>query len=77
MTGQPRRYLVRIEGHLDSSWAPWFGDLDLTREPDGTTILRCLVRDQSELHGLLARVRDLGVVLVSVTPDRSCDDRAV
>lgn len=72
MTTPGRRYELRLEGHLDPRWAGWFGDLDLLREVEGTTILRCVVQDQAELHGLLAKVRDLGVVLVSVTP---CDDR--
>lgn len=76
MSTSARGYQVRVEGHLDHRWAAWFGDLDLIQEPDGTTTLACLVQDQSELHGLLARVRDLGVVLVSVTPCVPRDDRA-
>lgn len=64
----PLRYEVRVEGHLDEHWSIWFGGSDLTHEPDGTTTLRAVVKDQAELHGLLARVRDLGVVLVSVVP---------
>ena len=61
-------YEVRLEGHLDQHWAVWFGGSDLRHEPDGTTTLQAVVKDQAELHGLLARVRDLGVVLVSVVP---------
>jgi hypothetical protein len=57
---------VRIAGHLDAHWSAWFGDFGLTREPDGTTTLRGVVADQAELHGLLVKVRDLGVTLLSV-----------
>lgn len=64
----PLRYELRIEGHLDQHWSTWFGGLALTHEGDGTTVLRGVVTDQSELHGLLAKVRDLGAALISVTP---------
>jgi hypothetical protein len=69
----PARYQLRVEGHLDSHWAAWFDDLTLTHEDDATTTLRGLVSDQAALHGLLAKVRDLGIALISVavvdTPD--------
>ena len=61
------RYELRIHGHLDRHWSTWFGGLALTCEDDGTTTLRGTVTDQAELHGLLARVRDLGVTLISLT----------
>ena len=61
-------YELRIGGHLDQHWSTWFDGLALTHEDDGTTTLRGVVRDQSELHGLLAKIRDLGLTLVSVTP---------
>jgi hypothetical protein len=64
----PLRYEVRVEGHLDEHWSIWFGGVDLTHEVDGTTTLRAVVEDQAALHGLLARVRDLGLALVSVVP---------
>jgi hypothetical protein len=64
----PRCYELRLAGHLDSRWSAWFGRLTLTLEEDGTTVLRGPVTDQAELHGFLAKVRDLGVTLVSVTP---------
>jgi hypothetical protein len=70
----PMRYELRIEGHLDQHWSTWFGGLALTLEGDGTTTLRGLVTDQSELHGLLAKVRDLGVTLISVTPIDAAHD---
>jgi hypothetical protein len=59
-------YELRIEGHLDEHWSAWFGGLTLIHEDDGTTTLRGAVADQAELHGLLAKVRDLGTTLISV-----------
>jgi hypothetical protein len=61
------RYEIRLMGHLDSRWAAWFDGLSLTNESDGTTIIYGLVADQSALHGLLQKVRDVGLPLVSVT----------
>lgn len=61
------RYEIRLEGHLGSRWADWFDGLSLTTESDGTTLISGLVADQAALHGLLQKVRDLGVPLVSVT----------
>jgi hypothetical protein len=60
-------YELRIAGHLDRHWSTWFGGLELCHEGDGTTTLRGPVADQSELHGLLAKVRDLGATLLSLT----------
>jgi hypothetical protein len=62
------RYELRIEGHLDQHWSTWFGGLAVTLEGDGTTAIRGVVTDQSQLHGLLAKIRDLGVTLISVMP---------
>jgi hypothetical protein len=59
-------YEIRIVGHLDERWSAWFGGLALVREDDGTTTLRGPVADQADLHGLLAKVRDLGATLISV-----------
>ena len=61
------RYELRIKGHLDEHWSTWFGGLTLIHEDDGTTSLRGVVADQAELHGLLAKVRDIGATLISVT----------
>jgi hypothetical protein len=63
---EPGRYEIRVKGHLDARWASWFDGLALTHERDGTTVLRGPVADQAALHGLLSRVRDLGLPLVSV-----------
>jgi hypothetical protein len=61
------RYEIRLKGHLDMRWANWFDGLCLTHERDGTTILSGPVLDQAELHGLLHKVRDLGLPLLSLT----------
>lgn len=63
----PMSYELRIEGHLDEHWSSWFGDLALIHEDNGTTVLRGVLTDQTELHGLLAKIRDLGAPLISVT----------
>ena len=62
----PTAYQLRIAGHLDQHWAPWFGDLILTHEDDGTTSLTGVIADQAELHGVLTKIRDLGVTLISL-----------
>jgi len=66
---------LRVRGHLDEHWSTWFGGLALTREVDGTTTLRGSVTDQADLHGLLTRIRDLGVTLVSVAVVDPADRR--
>lgn len=60
-------YQIRIQGHLDQRWASWFDGLALTHDKDGTTLLQGHVADQAALHGLLTKVRDMGLPLVSVT----------
>jgi hypothetical protein len=60
------RYEIRLKGHLNGRWAAWFDGLSLSRESDGTTILRGSIPDQAALHGLLQKVRDTGLPLVSV-----------
>jgi hypothetical protein len=65
---RPIVYQIRIKGHLDAQWADWFDGLTITQEDNGDTILAGLVADQAALHGLLKKVRDLGMPLVSVSP---------
>ena len=61
-------YQIRIKGHLDSQWSDWFEGLTITLEEDGNTLLSGPVADQVALHGLIKKVRDLGMPLVSVSP---------
>ena len=60
------RYEIRLKGHLDARWAAWFDGLGLSHERDGTTVIHGPVVDQAALHGLLRKVRDVGLPLVSV-----------
>ena len=59
-------YEIRVQGHLGDHWCTWFDRLSLTREQDGTTMLAGPVIDQAELHGILAKIRDLGLPLLAV-----------
>jgi hypothetical protein len=59
-------YEIRIEGHLRPEWSAWFSGLTITNEPNGEAVLAGPVVDQAALHGLLAKVRDLGLPLLSV-----------
>ncbi|WP_426562012.1 hypothetical protein ACPPVT_16210 [Angustibacter sp. McL0619] len=62
------RYAIRVSGHLATRWTDWFDGMTLTQEDDGTTVIQGTVVDQSALHGLLRKLSDIGVPLLSVTP---------
>ena len=61
-----RRYTIRLRGQLDPSWSAWLGGLEVAWDARGDTVLRGYLPDQAALHGVLTRVRDLGVPLVSI-----------
>jgi len=61
------RYEIRVKGRLDSRWAAWFDGLTLTAGTDGTTVIEGPIVDQAALHGLLQKLRDVGLPLISVT----------
>lgn len=60
-------YEIHLKGRLDPRWAGWFDGLTLTANDDGTSLIHGLIEDQAALHGLLAKVRDIGLPLISVT----------
>ena len=67
--GSTRVYRIRVAGRLDARWSSWFDGLDVRSDQDGSTSLTGPVADQAALHGLLTRVRDLGLELLSVTQE--------
>jgi hypothetical protein len=60
-------YAIRVEGHLDARWSAWFDGLTVTTQKDGTTLVEGQVADQAALFGLLQKMRDIGLPLLSVT----------
>ena len=74
MTTTATTYAIRVDGHLDDHWSAWLGPVDLTRNGDGKTTVTATVADQAHLHGMLARLRDIGAVLTDLhiigTPDQ-------
>jgi hypothetical protein len=77
MPNQPHRkpdpnqimdYEIRVKGHLGPEWADWFGGLTVHLDESGETLISCPGLDQAALHGVLKKVRDLGLMLVSVNP---------
>jgi hypothetical protein len=72
-------YEIRIENGLDEGWTAWFDGMEIANEPAGATVITGVVADQAALHGLLAKVRDLGLPLLSVErvgPEHREDERS-
>jgi hypothetical protein len=70
------QYEILIEGHLGARWEAWFDGFAISSGDDGTTVLRGQIVDQAALHGLVSKLRDLGVPLISLTPvETSTDER--
>ena len=63
---KPAIYEIRVKGRLDERWSRWFSDLTITPQPDGHSLLTGPIADQAALYGLISRMRDLGLVLISV-----------
>jgi hypothetical protein len=61
-------YYITVQGHLDGTWSEWFDGLTITNQENGTTVLAGHIVDQTALHGILNKVRDLGLPLVAVRP---------
>ena len=74
-SSQPTIYQIRVKSHLGSDWTEWFEGLSITLENNGDMLLTGPVVDQAALHGLLKKVRDLGMPLVSVNPVQSDETR--
>lgn len=66
MNTTPATYTILVDGHLDDHWSDWLGELDMTREPDGTTTITASIADQAQLHGVLAGLRDIGAVITEL-----------
>lgn len=68
-------YVITVRGHLYDHWSAWFDGLTITNGPDGETTLEGPVVDQAALHGLLAKIRDLGLTLIAVVPVENAQER--
>jgi hypothetical protein len=66
MNTAPKTYAIRVDGHLDDHWSAWLGELDMTRNDDGTTTITTQIADQAQLHGLFAGLRDIGAVITEL-----------
>ncbi len=70
----PSDYQITVHGHLDAHWSTWFDDLTITNQPNGEAVLAGPLRDQAALHGVLVKLRDLGLALIAVQPAGSAAD---
>jgi hypothetical protein len=72
-----QQYRIQVKGHLPTGWSEWLGQCEITCEPDGNTTLTGPIRDQSELYGLVARLQNLGVTLISINPLPETETRTI
>jgi hypothetical protein len=70
---EPMVYEIRLRGHLEEQWSDWLGGLAISHDAEGYSLLLGAVSDQAALHGILAQIRDLGLTLISITPQSSSD----
>jgi hypothetical protein len=70
-TSMPTHYHIRVKGYLDLSWSEWFEGLKISHEPDGVSDLFGAIKDQAELIGILTKIHNLNLILVSVNPEVS------
>jgi hypothetical protein len=70
----PRIYEIRVEGHLGDQWSDWFDGLDIRTEPSGETILTGALADQAALYGVLTKIHNLNLILVSLHRSASIND---
>ena len=71
----PAQYRIRVQGELREQWSAWFAGMTIEAEPDGTSLLRGVLADQAALHGVLARIRDLGLPLLSLEQVANTDEK--
>ncbi len=71
--GTPEFYEIRVTGHLGISWSSWFEEMDIQHQENGETVLSGWIRDQAALHGVLMKIRDLGLPLLAVTRRQQSD----
>ena len=67
-------YQIKVEGHLNPTWSEWFEDMTLLHDPNGNTVLTGRVVDQAALHGVLIKIRDLGLTLISIQRNKLNSD---
>ena len=63
---QPALYQIRVQGHMSSQWAAWFGGLQIENQPNGEAVLSGPLADQAALHGVLGQIRDMGLILIAL-----------
>jgi hypothetical protein len=70
---EPMEYEIRLRGHLEEHWSDWLGGLTISHDAEGYSLLTGAVPDQAALHGILAQIRDLGLILISIVSQTGSD----